>query len=105
MCMIREDLTRTKFSINSIMITSRPKGNPVTIPEPVGYTFVCDVLHIHTISATRNFHGDAIRRYRKSFLFCFTVVLTMEVFHREIWCNKLVEHGIKLLCRYSLAGP
>ena len=80
-------------------------GNPVTIPEPVEYTFVYDILYIYTISVTRNFHEEANRRYRKSFLFCFTVVLTMEVFHREIWCNKLVEHGIKLLCRYSLIGP
>ena len=57
------------------------------------------------ISVTRSFHREATGRYRKSFLFCFTIVRTMEVFHREIWYNRLVEHGIKLLCRYSLLGP
>ena len=57
------------------------------------------------ISATRSSHRDVNGRYRKSFLFCFTVVRSMEVFHREIWSNRLVEHDIKLLCRYSLIGP
>lgn len=52
-----------------------------------------------SISVTRNFYRDAEEMYRESFLFCFTVVHTMEVFHREIWYNRLVEHGIKLLCR------
>lgn len=62
-------------------------------------------LPFDDISVTRSFHREATGRYRKSFLFCFTIVRTMEVFHREIWYNRLVEHGIKLLCRYSLLGP
>ena len=62
-------------------------------------------LRVNDISVTRSFHREANGRHRKSFLFCFTIVRTMEVFHREIWYNRLVEHGIKLLCRCSLLGP
>ena len=62
-------------------------------------------LKVNDISVTRSYHREADGRYRKSFLFCFTIVRTMEVFHREIWYNRLVEHGIKLLCRYPLLGP
>ena len=62
-------------------------------------------LKANDISVTRSYHREADGRYRKSFLFCFTIVRTMEVFHREIWYNRLVEHGIKLLCRYPLLGP
>ena len=62
-------------------------------------------LKVNDISVTRSYHREVNGRYRKSFLFCFTIVRTMEVFHREIWYNRLVEHGIKLLCRYSLLEP
>lgn len=51
------------------------------------------------------FLREANKRHRKSFLFCFTVTLAVEVFHREIRLDRLVEHGIKLLCRCSLLGP
>lgn len=69
------------------------------------YVYYLNIYGSNNISATRSSHREANGRYRKSFLFCFTIVRTMEVFHREIWYNRLVEHDIKLLCRYSLTGP
>lgn len=40
------------------------------------------------------FLREANKRYRKSFLFCLTVILAMEVFQRKIWLDRLVQHGI-----------
>ena len=69
--------------------------------------YACNVFRFMTndISVTKSYHREANGKYRKSFLFCFTIVRTMEVFYREIWYNSLVEHDIKLLCRYFLLGP
>ena len=52
----------------------------------------------------RNDHKEAVERYRKSFLFCFIVVLPWKSFEERYgrWTRRAWH---LLLCRYFLLGP
>lgn len=50
------------------------------------------------------FVGEGKKRYGKSFVLCFRVRVGMEVFDREIWLERVVEDGIKLVCGYCVVG-